>query len=396
MIELFREKKDCCGCTACKNSCPNHAISMRNDEEGFQYPSIETALCIECGLCKSACPFIDEYIIKGNLSVPDVYAVKHVSDDVRMSSSSGGAFTALSDYILNNQGIVFGAAFDKDFDVFHKAVSTKDDRNDLRGSKYAQSDLKESFKEVKKALAADQYVLFSGTPCQNAGLYNFLGEKVNKEKLFFCDLVCHGVPSPKIFCSYKNLLKRKYHSDISGINFRYKPLGWRSQTICVLFESGAKYCKSALEDVYYRLFLSDIILRPSCYNCKYTNFQRPSDITIADFWDIRKHIPQFADDCGISLVLINSEKGRKLFDNAKNHLEYRASSMTDCMQPNLQAPCKMPPIRGEFWRDYFKNGFKHAIKKYAGYGMVASIKKIVKIFIKNLKIDSIIEKFKNR
>ncbi len=369
MIELFLQKKECYGCTACINICPNGAITMFPDEQGFLYPQINPCLCIECELCLKVCPFHNSFHMDGNLAEPDIYGVKHKSDDVRMNSSSGGMFTAISNYMLEHGGPVYGAMFDKDFTVCHQKAGIREDCNKFRGSKYVQSDLRDVFREVKEDLMACQYVLFSGTPCQTAGLHNYLKGQVDLKKLFLCDLVCHGTPSPQIFKDYIDFLKNKFHSQIEDLTFRYKPAGWRSQAMSVWFKNGETYMSAAGGDIYYKLFLNNYILRSSCYNCKFANLHRPSDITIGDFWGIKNGPPDFEDEKGVSLILVNTRKGRTLFEAVSDRLYYRKSNIVEGMQVNLKEPSKPSPKIHEFWTDYQTHGFVYVAKKYADAGI---------------------------
>ena len=373
MMLLYERKEECCGCTACMSICPKKAITMIPDEEGFLYPSINHELCIECDLCKQVCPFSDTYKTSGNYDQPLVYAAKHKDDNVRMNSSSGGMFTAISDYILDIDGVIFGAAFDENFVVRHQRAETVEERNKFRGSKYVQSNLVGVFKDIKNELNKGRTVLFTGTPCQNAGLRSYLNK--NYDNLYLCDIVCHGTPSPLIFENYKSFMQKKYKSRIKEFSFRDKLLGWRSQAVGIQFINQKAYTKEASEDIFYRLFLTNMILRESCYNCKFCNFSRPSDITIADFWGIEKSMPDFDDNTGVSLVLTNSTKGQELFERISKNLYYRESNTMDCLQHNLDTPSQPSPRRDKFWQDYKNKGFEYVLKKYAGYGFVGQSKK---------------------
>jgi coenzyme F420-reducing hydrogenase beta subunit len=373
MMLIYERKEECCGCTACMSICPQQAITMIADEEGFLYPSINQELCIECDLCKKVCPFSDNYRISSNYDQPLVYAAKHKDDNVRMNSSSGGMFTAISDYILDIDGVIFGAAFDENFVVRHQRAETVEERNKFRGSKYVQSNLVGVFKDIKNELNKGRTVLFTGTPCQNAGLRSYLNK--NYDNLYLCDIVCHGTPSPLIFENYKSFMQKKYKSRIKEFSFRDKLLGWRSQAVGIQFINQKAYTKEASEDIFYRLFLTNMILRESCYNCKFCNFSRPSDITIADFWGIEKSMPDFDDNTGVSLVLTNSTKGQELFERISKNLYYRESNTMDCLQHNLDTPSQPSPRRDKFWQDYKNKGFEYVLKKYAGYGFVGQSKK---------------------
>lgn len=378
MISVFDRKEDCCGCTACKHICPTHAIEMVSDQEGFLYPEINQKLCIDCGLCKQVCAFQNGYDVSTNFSIPEVYAAKHKKEDIRMSSTSGGAFTAISDFVLKNEGVIFGVAFDENMNVIHKAANTSDERDMFKGSKYVQSDLKDVYKEIKELLNTGRQVLFTGTPCQTAGLKSFLA-KDNTEKLILCDIVCHGVPSPLIWREHIKHLGGKKRIKVMSYNFRDKLIGWRGTNVTIKF-TNKMYKNDSLARTYTNLYFSHNILRPACHSCKYTNMERPSDITIADFWGIEKHIPEFDDNKGISLVLINSAKGKEVFGNIENELIIRRSNERDCLQPQLREPSKPSPNRSEFWKEYESNGYRYVIKKYGGY----NLKSICKITSKNI------------
>lgn len=373
MMMIYERKEECCGCTACMSICPKQAIAMIADEEGFLYPSISQDICIECNLCKKVCPFSDHYRPSGNYDQPLVYAVKHKDDTVRMNSSSGGMFTAISDYILDIEGVVYGAAFDENFVVRHQKAETVEERNKFRGSKYVQSNLLEVFDDINNELKKGRAVLFSGTPCQNAGLSSYL--KKNHENLYLCDIVCHGTPSPLIFENYIRYCERKNNCNIEEYYCRFKGNGWRSHTEKAVYANGKEDGTSLLSQSYKEIFYSHVALRPACHNCKYCNFFRPSDVTIGDFWGIEKSMPDFDDNIGTSLVLINSSKGLDLFQKVSKNLYYRESNTKDCLQYNLYAPSLPSSQRDQFWKDYRDKGFEYVLKKYTGYGFMGQSKK---------------------
>lgn len=373
MIELFGEKEECCGCTACTSICPKCAILMKPDGEGFLYPSIDSNKCIECGLCKKVCAFQKEHEINDNFELPYVYAVKHKDEQIRMSSTSGGMFTAISDYILEKQGVVYGAIFDDNMRVCHQKAESNEEREKIKGAKYVQSNLKNTFKEVKEILLNDRYVLFSGTPCQVSGLKSYLNH-VNTSKLYLCDIVCHGTPSPLIWDKYLSFIKNKYKGKVITYKFRDKNIGWRGANITVTLDNFKKDSNSNLVKIYSNLYFLDFISRKSCNNCKYTNLNRPSDITIADFWGIEKSMPDYDDNKGVSLVLINTPKGKDLFESINYNLEYNESNTIDCIQPQLQYPHKSSPYRDEFWKDYNMHGFEYVAKKHGKYNLKDKVK----------------------
>jgi coenzyme F420-reducing hydrogenase beta subunit len=393
MISVFNKKEDCCGCTACKHICPTHAIEVVSDEEGFLYPEINQKFCVNCGLCKEVCAFQKGYDISTNFKPPEVYAAKHKKEDIRMSSTSGGAFTAISDFILENEGVIFGVAFDENMDVIHRAAKTSNERNMFRGSKYVQSDLKDVYKEIKKLLNEGRQVFFTGTPCQTAGLKSFLA-KDNTEKLILCDIVCHGVPSPLMWREHIKHLEAKNRNKILVYNFRDKLIGWRGANVTIKF-ADRMYKNNSLARTYTNLYFSHNILRPACHSCKYTNMVRPSDITIADFWGIEKHMPKFDDYKGISLVLVNSTKGKKIFQNIEKDLILRESNEKDCLQPQLREPSKPSPNREKFWKEYKAYGYDYVIKKYGGYNLKNIYKMKIKVLLNGLGLLTTIKRLRN-
>jgi coenzyme F420-reducing hydrogenase beta subunit len=398
MITLFDKKQDCCGCTACKNICPQQAITMKSDEEGFLYPIIDDVLCIECGLCKTVCPFQNEVTIQGHFAEPAVYAIKHGSDSVRMSSSSGGVYTAISDHVLENKsGICYGVKFDKDFTVRHTGATTADERDKLRGSKYVQSDLGTVFYEAKQNLSEGKLVLFTGTPCQTAGLAKFLEvSKIDISNLILNDIICHGTPSPKLWNDYVMFVEEKNKSKLQDYTFRFKEKGWRGYNVKAGFESGRYELNTKDILKYIKLFNSNLALRPSCYYCKFANLHRPSDIMIGDFWGIEKSMPEFEDERGVSLVFINTKQGEAVFEQIKNDIYFKQGNTTDCMQLNLQQPTKKPANREKFWKDYYNRGFMYIAKRYAGDGFTGRMRSFSINMLRRIGLLSMIKKVLSR
>lgn len=310
MIQITNPS-DCCGCTACANICPHNAITMEPDALGFLYPHIDTNKCINCGLCEKICAFKTSYDTSLNLSTPRAFAVRHKDMSEVETSRSGAAFIALSDYVLEKGGVVYGAGYKNHFHVIHKRATTKKERNEFKGSKYVQSDLDSIFQQVKQDLKKGLLVMFSGTPCQTAGLNSYVGKKL-RENLFLIDIVCHGVPGPYIWRDYLSFLEKKYKSPIIQVDFRNKiKFGWAAHFETYTFNNGVEKDKHG----YTYLFYKHIMLRKSCEKCPYTNLQRPSDITLADFWGWEKTNPSLnKDNKGISLLFLNTQKGQDLFN----------------------------------------------------------------------------------
>lgn len=384
MDKIYNKKEECSGCTACLSVCSKKAITMVEDKEGFLYPKVDKKLCINCGACIKVCHLKDnKYKILKNNNLESI-AFKHKSSEVLYNSSSGGAFTAISDYILKNKGQVYGVVFNNEMKVIHSVANNVDERNKMRGSKYVQSDIRGIFKEIKQSLKeTDKFIMFQGTPCQVAGLKSYLGDNINSERLLLCDIVCHGVTSPLFWREHINFIEKKYKRKILNYKFRSKIRGWGYHIEGFSFDNKKFNTKSALSQAYKNIFYTENAFRPSCYNCKYTDVNRVSDITIADFWGLQKTMPEFFDRKGVSLILINTEKGNDVFNNIKNNCEYRKCHLKDCMQPQLQAPIKMPDNRQKFWEDYINRGYKFILKKYTCYGGLKRIKFEIKKCVPN-------------
>lgn len=312
-----------------------------------------------------------------------VYAVKHKDFDVRMESRSGGIFTALSDWILDEDGVVYGCVLDEKFEAMHVRACSKEERNRMRGSKYIQSDLKDTFRNVQADLKEGKKVLFSGTSCQVAGLKAYLGTEY--QTLICVDIVCHGVPSPLVWKEYLKWQERKY-GKCTAVDFRNKKdFGWVAhvETLTMKMKNGNS--KSVSSEVFKNLFYGHTILRPSCYKCPYKDIIHPGDITIADYWGIDKAAPGFSDNKGVSLVLINSSLGMECFLAVKSNIEYVATRIEDSMQPPLRAPFEEPKEREQFWKALNNCSFERVAKKYGGYGLRNRVKRMIKRILNKIK-----------
>ena len=315
-IEIY-DKSECCGCTACASVCPKNAITMKEDEEGFLYPTIDKEKCINCGLCKKICPIINK---NNNTKKQHAYIFQNSDEEVRRQSTSGGAFTAIAEKIIDMNGIVYGAIFDNNFKVIHKGIDNKEELYKFRNSKYVQSEIGKTFKEVRDFLDKDRWVCFSGTSCQIEGLKNFLGK--DYEKLILVDVVCRAVPSPLIWKKYLNLKKKKI-KNIEKIYFRDKYYGYKYSNLSIYNsdnKNNPEYHQGVETDPYLRAFFSNICDRPSCYNCQFKKQNRESDITIWDCFNVEKYNKNMDDDKGTTRILTNSEKGERLIKElSKNH-----------------------------------------------------------------------------
>lgn len=293
----FTDKSQCCGCTACASICPKQCIQMIEDKEGFLYPQIDTTVCVDCGLCEKVCTVLHPVQAKER---PAVFAAVNNNSEVRMQSSSGGIFTLLAEQIIKKDGVVFGACFDKEWNVVHRYTETLEGLSVFRGSKYVQSDMGASFQDAKRFLDQGREVLFSGTPCQIAGLKNYLRKFY--PTLLTVEVVCHGVPSPKVWNSYLSDKK-----NINYINFRSKCKGWKSYHM-ILEYGGHKEIIPSGESLYIKAFLSDLSVRPSCFACPAKINHSQSDVLIADFWGIDQIQPEIDDNKGCSLVMVNNSE----------------------------------------------------------------------------------------
>ena len=359
MIDVNHER--CTGCMACANICPVKAIKISINDKGFEYPIIDKSICIKCGICDKICPITaSKKNESNNRNTPiKIYAAKNKVENIRVKSSSGGVFYEISELILSEMnGCVCGAVYDENFEVKHIMTSKKEIRNNMQGSKYVQSKMGYLYKEIEEKLKEKKKVLFTGTPCEVDGVYKYLnGKNIDSTNLYTCDIICHGVPSPGIYKEYLNKLEEKFSSKIKSINFRYKENEY-TQNIKIEFENGKQYISNYFKgDELYNLFLKDYILRDSCYRCNYASTKRVSDITIGDFWGIEKTIKNFDDKKGVSLVLINTEKGKAIFGKVSDKFNLIESNIEDCMQNNLRKPCDIPPKYDELWNIYRKNGY---------------------------------------
>ena len=375
MINL-QDRRDCCGCTACASICTHNAISMEADAMGFKYPVVDDSKCIDCGLCEKVCAFNENYDKSLNLQEPLAYGVRHKDMNEVATSRSGAAFIAISDWILDSGGVVYGAGYTDHFRVVHKRAITKEARNEFKGSKYVQSDMNDVFRQIKADLKAGIKVLFSGTPCQVAGLSSFVGKKL-RENLYLVDIVCHGVPAPNIWRDYLAYVEKKYNDTAIAVDFRDKTeLGWAAHKESFTFSS-----KKVYRNTYTDLFYDHLMLRPSCERCYYTNLLRPSDITIADFWGWERNKFYInSDNKGLSLIFCNTQKGVNLFKFSLDVLDYARADIAESMylQPNLRTPSSMHPDVLRFEKMYKKYGFQYVASHYRALGWRYLMKRLFK------------------
>lgn len=374
MKNILVTKNQCCGCSACQDVCPKNAITMVEDKEGLLYPVIDENKCIDCGMCCNVCPSIN---VKTKESLLKAYAAYNKNEKIRLKSSSGGIFTLIAEDILKKNGIVYGAAFDENFEVKHIRITNITELEKLRGSKYVQSNCNGIYSKCKRDLDSGMNVLFSGTPCQIEALKCYL--KKSYDNLFCIDIICHGVPSRLVWRKYLQYRVNFAKSKIEQIAFRLKNEGWKQYAVQFVFANGTAYCQNLHKDIFMRGFLKNLYLRPSCYACKFKTKERISDITLADFWGINNIYPDIDDDKGISLVIVHSIKGSNLFEKLKTNMFCIEVNIDNAIKYNksMIISVKNNIERNKFFSEllnydyietliekYSKDTFKEKLKKY--------------------------------
>ena len=376
-MEQIVEKNKCTGCTACMSSCPAKAIEMIDDENGFKHPVINQEKCINCGLCKRKCPVLNT---SKNSSLNNCYVGYNKDEKSLMdSASSGSIFELVANYILDQNGVVVGAAFDEDMHLKHVAVENKNELDKLKGSKYLQSDLNNTFSYIKDKVKS-QKVLFVGTPCQVAGIKAF----IKSDNLICIDLFCHGVPSPKLFNKYLDELEKKHKDKVLDYDFRDKCTGWDTYSNSIYFHS--KFVtENKNKNDYMKLFLSDVALRESCYNCNFKLGNKYSDITLGDFWGINNYYPEMYNKKGVSAIIINTELGQAIFDAVCKNMEYKQCKLEEIVSgnPSLKESCKYNNKRELFFKDIDDLSIDKLTKKYSKKNNI--IKRIIKKLVKIIK-----------
>lgn len=333
MHNLINQKSSCSGCEACRNICPVNAIEMRLDREGFTYPSINPKLCIGCGACARVCPIANSHRLEKNCE--GFYAARAYDDDLRYASSSGGVFPVLANYVFNQNGVVFGAAMEESGVVRHISIESPSDIKKIQGTKYVQSEIGDSYKQIKKLLKQDVFVMFVGTPCQCEGLKLYLGKEY--ENLLIADLICFGLPSRGIWNKYAKYLENKFGGEMTSYYFRDKRNKDKGHTIACNI-NGKEHTWKLNNDIYCNLYVSENIIRPSCYECKYCTEMRSSDITLGDFWGIENVYPELDDQMGTSLVITHTQKGENIISASHDGMEFYECSKQQAQQPRLQSP----------------------------------------------------------
>lgn len=367
MIEIKR-KEECTGCNACGDICPKGAITFPKDNEGFWYPEVDKEKCIDCGLCDKVCPgnSVNE-LKKGNYENPECYVAEHKNLKVVFASTSGGMFSAFADVMYRRKGYVGGAIHNEDFSVSHFISNDKQDIEKLRRSKDLQSNAEGFYREVRELLSKGEQVLACGLPCQMAALRSFLGK--DYDNLIIVDLICLGVNSPKVWRKYLDGIEEKYNSKIVHTENKSKEYGWRNLTQKFVFENGEEAFDIASTSAFVKGYVgTHLYCRPSCYECKFKGFPRMADITIGDFWGIEKHDKSMDKNLGLSMVLINSQKGKVYFEEVKKRIVFKPASLDWAIEgnPALQnSITKLSDRREEFFSDLDVMNFEDAVDKYS-------------------------------
>ena len=375
-MEKIVERCDCCGCSACATTCAHSAIKMVEDEGGFLYPSINQDQCVDCGLCKTVCPILkrdnDEYIVEKQI----IYACHNNDVTEWKASSSGGLFRILADYVIEREGYVAGAVYDDEMVVRHVLTDKREELGKYRGSKYVQSDTRAIFKQVKEQLNNDNWVLFTGTPCQVEALNCFLRKPY--EKLVTCDIICTSVPSPRAFKDYISFLEKKYGSKVARGNMKDKTKGWPYAKTRIYFQNGKTIFDTLDADLWIKAWSTELLNRPSCEHCRFTNYKRPGDITIGDCWPVFHKKHAFSSPNGISQIMINTEKGQEVFEAIKGRMTLMPITKEFAWQSKLEYPIKNNPQTAKFWSDYQEMEFLNIAQTYWDYSLFRYYKRRIK------------------
>ena len=374
MITVYENKDSCCGCGACSNACPKGCIIMKADTEGFLYPQIDKSKCVNCGKCRKVCPFLGK---KNEPAVQGSYAAISNNDADRQKSSSGGVFALFAKTIIKDSGVVVGTRMSQDFKTAEVvAIEDVNELDELMGSKYVQSNTGKIYQVVKRYLEANRKVLFTGTPCQVTGLKNYLGKDYNE--LFCVEIICHGVPSPKLWKKYVEHMEARYNAHMTRVNFRCKDKSWREFGINETYGDEVYFAfKEA--DPYMQMFLKNYSLRESCYSCKIKGHS-DADITVGDFWGIEDCLPNMNDGKGTSLIIVKSKKGNILLEQIKGLCNLEKCDYFKAIRKNSAEVHSVPKpqCRDGFFADMNQMPFHRLAKKYIEPRLIQRIEQVVK------------------
>lgn len=380
MIKIT-DKRNCTGCGACVNACPRNIIKMEEDKDGFIYPKIKVEDCIDCHLCDKSCPMLKDKseVSKNYANYPQFYAGQLKSKDDLLEVSSGGAFWAFSQTVIEAGGIVYGAVQEDVDHIFHYRAESIDDIKQIRRSKYFQSDIGLSYQQAKEDLKNGLKVLFSGTGCQIAGLKGYLNKEY--DNLITCDVVCHGVPSRKVWKVYRMEKEEREGKRIANLVFRDKSAGWSHNQYKITFDDGSVEKEASTKQLFHAGYLKGLFYRPSCGYCKFASLPRVADVTLADYWKYEGRFRLSGSDLGVSLITVNSEKGYTFLLQSAKYLDYdlteRALALNSCK--HLDEHPSENPNRAAFFLLFEEAGYYAAAKKYITYGSnINLVKRIVR------------------
>lgn len=360
MNKILENTDLCTGCTACQSSCPVEAIEMVKNAKGFLYPEINQKICIDCARCKNVCPILNQ---KNKKSLGKTYAGYTKDSLAHKKSSSGGIFAELAKWVLEQNGCVYGAAFDHSMTLRHIRATSLNDLDSILGSKYVQSDLGHVFADVRADLKDDQLVLFCGTSCQVAGLKSYLGHEYSN--LLTADLICHGVPSPEMFQIY---LSQVVSDKVTDYQFRNKDRGLKKQETLIVGETGELLRQPTQENKYYQGFLKNLYIRPSCHSCTFKGLNRVSDFTLGDYWAVREYDPDLANDYGTSCIIVHSPKGEEILSRLQERLKIKPANLknvtvwNDCYERSVG----MNPEEPAFYELIRTVSFEEAVTQLYG------------------------------
>ena len=392
MIDKVIKKSECCGCFGCLNSCPKNCIQMKDDNEGFWYPEVDYFRCIKCNLCIKNCPALNIHNKNEDvLKEVEVIAAYSKDEVLRLDSTSGGIFSEIAKYFIKEKGIVYGAIYNQEHLVEHYRGTTVEDIDKLRQSKYLQSNIGDIYRKVKEDLINKKKVLFVGTPCHIAALNNYLSK--NYDNLTTIDFLCRGINSPEAYKQYLKNLEKKYFSKIKRVIFKNKTYGWHRFSTKIIFENGQEYIQDRYTDSYMRGYLEgNLFMRPSCHECRYKSLPRYADITLGDFWGIEKVRPDLDQDKGTSIFMLNTEKGKKVFESIEERIVFEKMKINDIYLGNtaltqrVLLTKKQQKMREIFFKNYKEKDFENLVLELLYQNRIVKFLKKIKSKVKRFLV----------